>query len=137
MKLEAMTVAVVGLGYVGLPLAVAYAQGGLYLIAYVPEYLEMRTFAIERLQEVSLLEERFTKARPAAVGTCSTCTAVAQQLGILQDLKQLSKRAGARCVGSTSRGLRLARPPASRHVTAQPDGHARPRNQNDKNETDF
>jgi predicted DNA-binding transcriptional regulator YafY len=36
-----------------------YAQGGLYLLAYVPEYGEVRTFAVERIQEVSLLEDRF------------------------------------------------------------------------------
>lgn len=41
------------------PYRLAYAQGGLYLLAYVPEYGEVRTFAIERIQEVSLLEERF------------------------------------------------------------------------------
>ena len=42
------------------PYRLAYAQGGLYLLAYVPEYGEVRTFAIERLQEIALLEERFT-----------------------------------------------------------------------------
>ena len=42
------------------PYRLAYAQGGLYLLAYVPEYEEVRTFAIERLQSISLLEERFT-----------------------------------------------------------------------------
>jgi len=42
------------------PYRLAYAQGGLYLLAYVPEYQEVRTFAIERIQEISLLEERFT-----------------------------------------------------------------------------
>jgi predicted DNA-binding transcriptional regulator YafY len=42
------------------PYRLAYAQGGLYLLAYVPEYSEVRTFAVERLHEVSLLEERFT-----------------------------------------------------------------------------
>jgi predicted DNA-binding transcriptional regulator YafY len=42
------------------PYRLAYAQGGLYLLAYVPEYREVRTFAMERLQEISLLEERFT-----------------------------------------------------------------------------
>ncbi len=42
------------------PYRLAYAQGGLYLLAYVPEYREVRTFAIERLQEISLLEDRFT-----------------------------------------------------------------------------
>jgi predicted DNA-binding transcriptional regulator YafY len=42
------------------PYRLAYAQGGLYLLASVPEYGEVRTFAIERVQDVSLLEERFT-----------------------------------------------------------------------------
>jgi predicted DNA-binding transcriptional regulator YafY len=46
--------------YVVHPYRLAYALGGLYLIAYVPEYDEMRTFAVERLQDVSVLEERFT-----------------------------------------------------------------------------
>jgi predicted DNA-binding transcriptional regulator YafY len=46
--------------YIVHPYRLAYAQGGLYLLAYVPEYQEVRTFAFERLQEISLLDERFT-----------------------------------------------------------------------------
>lgn len=42
------------------PYRLAYAQGGLYLLAFVPEYGEVRTFAVDRIQELSLLEERFT-----------------------------------------------------------------------------
>ncbi len=42
------------------PHRMAYAQGGLYLQAYVPEYREIRTFAVERIEEISLLDERFT-----------------------------------------------------------------------------
>jgi predicted DNA-binding transcriptional regulator YafY len=42
------------------PYRLAYAQGGMYLLAYVPEYGEVRTFAVERIQDLSLLEERFT-----------------------------------------------------------------------------
>jgi predicted DNA-binding transcriptional regulator YafY len=42
------------------PHRLAYAQGGLYLLAYVPEYSEVRTFAVERIEEIALLEERFT-----------------------------------------------------------------------------
>src|SRR4029077_12256570 len=42
------------------PYRLAFAQGGLYWLAYVPEYGEVRTFAVERVQEISLLEERFT-----------------------------------------------------------------------------
>src|SRR5262249_36573661 len=42
------------------PYRLAYAQGGLYLPAWVPDYGEVRTFAVERMQDLSLLEERFT-----------------------------------------------------------------------------
>jgi predicted DNA-binding transcriptional regulator YafY len=42
------------------PYRLAYAQAGLYLLAYVPEYGEVRTFAMERVEDLSLLEERFT-----------------------------------------------------------------------------
>jgi len=46
--------------YLVYPYRLAYAQGGLYLLAHVPEYNEVRTFAVERIEEISLLEERFT-----------------------------------------------------------------------------
>src|SRR6185369_11386955 len=42
------------------PYRLAYAQGGLYLMAFVPEYGEVRTFAVERIRGLSLLEDRFT-----------------------------------------------------------------------------
>jgi predicted DNA-binding transcriptional regulator YafY len=42
------------------PYRLAYAQGGLYLLAHVPEYDQIRTFAMERVREISLLEDRFT-----------------------------------------------------------------------------
>jgi predicted DNA-binding transcriptional regulator YafY len=42
------------------PYRLAYAQGALYLLAYVPEYRQVRTFAVERIHELSLLEERFS-----------------------------------------------------------------------------
>jgi predicted DNA-binding transcriptional regulator YafY len=45
--------------YVIHPYRLAYAQGGLYLLAYVPEYGEVRTFAVERIHALSLLEDRF------------------------------------------------------------------------------
>lgn len=41
------------------PYRLAYAMGGLYLLAYVPEYEAIRTFAVERIHEISLLDERF------------------------------------------------------------------------------
>jgi predicted DNA-binding transcriptional regulator YafY len=46
--------------YLVYPYRLAYAQGGLYLLAHVPEYNEVRTFAIERVEDIALLEERFT-----------------------------------------------------------------------------
>jgi predicted DNA-binding transcriptional regulator YafY len=42
------------------PYRLAYAQGGLYLLAYVPEYGEVRTFAVERIGRATLLEDGFT-----------------------------------------------------------------------------
>lgn len=42
------------------PYRLAYAQGALYLLAYVPEYREVRTFAVDRISEFSLLEDTFT-----------------------------------------------------------------------------
>ena len=48
------------------PYRLAYAQGGLYLLAHVPEYNEVRTFAVERIEEISLLEERFTPVEDTA-----------------------------------------------------------------------
>ena len=42
------------------PYRLAYAHGALYLLAYVPEYREVRTFAVERISALSLLEDSFT-----------------------------------------------------------------------------
>jgi len=41
------------------PYRLVFAQGGFYLVAYVPEYGALRTFAVERIQSLSLTEERF------------------------------------------------------------------------------
>jgi len=42
------------------PYRLAFAQGGLYLIAYVPAYEDIRTFALDRVQSVSLEKDTFT-----------------------------------------------------------------------------
>lgn len=47
--------------YVVHPYRVTHAHGGLYLLAWVPEYAEIRTFAMERIQKLSRREERFTR----------------------------------------------------------------------------
>jgi predicted DNA-binding transcriptional regulator YafY len=41
------------------PYRLVFAQGGLYVIAHVPEYGQMRTFAVERILSLSLTAERF------------------------------------------------------------------------------
>lgn len=45
--------------YVVEPLRLSYAAGGIYLTAYVPEYSEMRTFAIERVRTLAVMDEHF------------------------------------------------------------------------------
>jgi predicted DNA-binding transcriptional regulator YafY len=42
------------------PYRLAFAQGGLYLLAYVPEYKSVRTFAIDRITSVTLEKQTFT-----------------------------------------------------------------------------
>jgi predicted DNA-binding transcriptional regulator YafY len=42
------------------PYRLAFAQGGLYLLAYVPEYQDVRTFAVDRIASVSLEKQTFT-----------------------------------------------------------------------------
>ncbi len=49
--------------YVLQPYRLALAQGGVYLLAWVPQYDEFRTFAVERIERLSVQEERFRKAR--------------------------------------------------------------------------
>ena len=46
------------------PNRLAFAQGGLYLLAYVPEYGNVRTFAVDRIASVSLEKQTFTPAEP-------------------------------------------------------------------------
>jgi len=45
--------------YVIEPYRLAYGQGCLYLLAFVPEYKEIRTFAVQRIRTLSPLEESF------------------------------------------------------------------------------
>jgi proteasome accessory factor B len=50
--------------YVVHPYRLAFAQGGLYLLAYVPEYKDVRTFAIDRVASASLEKQTFTPRQP-------------------------------------------------------------------------
>jgi predicted DNA-binding transcriptional regulator YafY len=42
------------------PYRLAFAHGGLYLLAYVPDYTSVRTFAVDRIASVSLEKQTFT-----------------------------------------------------------------------------
>jgi proteasome accessory factor B len=42
------------------PYRLLFAQGGMYLLAYVPEYDDVRTFAVDRIASVSLEKQTFT-----------------------------------------------------------------------------
>lgn len=50
------------------PYRLSYGQGGLYLSAYVPEYGQMRTFAVERVRQLTLHEETFAPVRDVSPG---------------------------------------------------------------------
>ena len=41
------------------PYRLVYAEGGLYLFAHVPRYGQVRTFAVERIRRLTLLDETF------------------------------------------------------------------------------
>ena len=41
------------------PYQLVHADGGMYLLAWVPEYGEVRTFAVERIQKIARQEQRF------------------------------------------------------------------------------
>lgn len=45
--------------YVVEPYRVVFAQGALYVVAFVPEYREQRTFAVDRIRSLSVTEEKF------------------------------------------------------------------------------
>lgn len=47
------------------PHRLAFAQGGLYLLAYVPAYKAIRTFAVDRISSVSLEKQTFVPTAPA------------------------------------------------------------------------
>jgi predicted DNA-binding transcriptional regulator YafY len=46
--------------YVIQPYRIVYAHGGLYLFAFVPEYDQIRTFAMQRVRRVKTLSAKFT-----------------------------------------------------------------------------
>jgi len=47
------------------PYRLAFAQGGMYLLAHVAKYRQVRTFAAERIKSVSMTEDTFTPPETA------------------------------------------------------------------------
>ncbi len=45
------------------PYQLALAQGGVYLVAWVPQYAEFRTFAVERIERLAVQEVTFRRTR--------------------------------------------------------------------------
>jgi predicted DNA-binding transcriptional regulator YafY len=49
--------------YLVQPYQLALAQGGVYLVAWVPQYDEFRTFAVERIERLTVSDETFRRTR--------------------------------------------------------------------------
>lgn len=102
--------------YVVEPYRLVYADGGLYLLAFVPEYDALRTFAVERIEALTVLDVTFERrvdvdARPFD-----------QSLGVNMGTPvrvELEFTAGAAAY------VRERVWHASQTVTDQPDGSAR------------
>ena len=54
--------------YIVDPYRLAYAQGGLYLQAFVSDYGEIRTFAVQRIEHAAALEETFSPVADSPAG---------------------------------------------------------------------
>ena len=50
------------------PYRLAFVQGGLYLLAYVPAYEDVRTFAVDRIASVTLEKQTFSPTRQVDEG---------------------------------------------------------------------
>ena len=94
------------------PYRLVFAQGGLYVIGFVPEYRELRTFAADRIEHVSLTEERF---EPLELPE----DAFAHSLGINQGTPE---RIELRFAPKIARYVRERVWHPSQHVDEQPDG---------------
>lgn len=55
--------------YVAHPYRLMYFRGGLYLFAFVEEYRQIRTFAVERISKIEKLRERFDKPKDFSIET--------------------------------------------------------------------
>lgn len=103
--------------YVVEPYRLAYAQGALYLFAFVPEYGEMRTFATQRIRTAAALDETFDPgedvggdAFPDAFGVYSGATETVEIAFTAQAAPYVREREwhpSQRVVDEAAGGIRL------------------------------
>jgi predicted DNA-binding transcriptional regulator YafY len=67
--------------YTAEPYGVVYGLGGLYLVAYVPAYRDLRLFAVERIKKLSVGEGRFTPSSSAQQAIASLGDSLGINLG--------------------------------------------------------
>jgi proteasome accessory factor B len=94
------------------PYRVVFAQGALYVVAFVPEYRQTRTFALDRIKSLSVTEDRFEPAD-------SEEDAFAHSLGVHQGLPE---RVEIAFEPRIARYVRERLWHASQEVQDQPDG---------------
>jgi predicted DNA-binding transcriptional regulator YafY len=103
--------------YIVEPYRLAYAQGALYLFAFVPEYGEMRTFATQRIRSAAALDETFDpgeevggEAFPDAFGVFSGASEAVEIVFTAQAAPYVREREwhpSQRIVDAAGGGLRL------------------------------
>ena len=94
------------------PYRVVFAQGALYVVAFVPEYRQTRTFALDRIKSLSVTEDRFEPADTEE-------DAFAHSLGVHQGLPERIEIAFEPRI---ARYVRERLWHASQEVQDQPDG---------------
>ena len=98
------------------PYRLLHFQGGLYLFAYVPEYKEMRTFAVERIKRLSLLQTTFKPSQKLSLEL------FAHSLGLNQGPPQ---RVELEFAPKSAPYVREVKWHASQRAEDQPDGSLR------------
>ena len=98
------------------PYRLLHFQGGLYLFAYVPEYKEMRTFAVERIKRLSLLQTTFKPSQKLSLEL------FAHSLGLNQGPPQ---RVELEFAPKSAPYVREVKWHASQRAVDQPDGSLR------------
>lgn len=99
------------------PYRVAYAQGGMYLFAFVPEYDQIRTFALQRVRSVRRLEDGF--APPTSLSDDPFAGSLGPNTG--QPLMHVVLRFDARIASAVAERIHHA----SQRLLPQSDGSLR------------